>query len=72
MLLMAEQEAQLLTPAQVAKRLQVHRDTVLRWIREEKLVGTRVGRQMRIHPRDLEDFLQRENQSRRSGETGSS
>lgn len=65
MVLMAEQEAQLLTPAQVAKRLQVHRDTVLRWIREERLIGTPVGNQMRIHPDDLETFLQQE-RARRS------
>lgn len=43
------------TVAQAARKLQVHRSTVLRWIEAGKLVAYRVGsRAVRIKERDLE------------------
>jgi excisionase family DNA binding protein len=46
-----------LTPAQVAARLQVSLDTVLRQLRTGALPGGRIGRQWRIRPADLETYL---------------
>lgn len=49
----------LLTVAEVAERLRVSIDTVRRRYREGKLKVTRVGRQIRISERDLQQFLRK-------------
>jgi excisionase family DNA binding protein len=54
---MAEQS--LLTPAQVAERLQIHERTVTRWLREGYLRGFKLGKEWRISPADLKAFMDR-------------
>ena len=49
----------LLTPAQVAERLQITERTVYEWIRGGKLTALKLGRLWRIHQDDLEAFLER-------------
>lgn len=44
----------MLTPNQVAEILQVHPDTVVRWLRDGTLKGIKVGGLWRIRARDLE------------------
>jgi excisionase family DNA binding protein len=51
---------QLLTPEQVAERLQISRWTVMDYLRAGKLKGYKVGRLWRIKEQDLEDFLEGE------------
>lgn len=46
-----------LTPDQAAAYLQVHRETVYRYIREGKLIASRLGRSYRIPRRNLELLL---------------
>jgi len=48
----------LLTVAQVARRLQLHEITVRRYIRAGTLKAVRVGRNVRVREDDLERFLQ--------------
>lgn len=48
----------LLTPEQVAKSLQVHHLTVLKFIKTKKLKSIKLGRIYRIREEDLEKFLQ--------------
>lgn len=52
-------EERLLTPAQVADRLQVTEKTVYRWLDAGKLAGVKLGRLWRIREENLEDFLQK-------------
>ena len=52
-------QERLLTPAEVATRLNVSLVTVGRWLREGKLKGLKVGRQWRVRESDLEAFLER-------------
>lgn len=52
----------LLTPDQVAAALQVPRRAVLGMHRAGRLHGVRLGRRIRFHPDDLEDFLARKEQ----------
>ena len=47
----------LLTPAQVAERLQITERTVYEWIRGGKLTALKLGRLWRIRQDDLEAFL---------------
>jgi len=47
----------LLTPEQVAERLQVKERTVLDWLRAGDLRGLKIGRLWRVPPEDLEKFL---------------
>ncbi len=54
---MAEQK--LLTPAQVAERLQIHERTVTRWLRDGYLRGFKLGKEWRIAPADLESFMEK-------------
>ncbi|HEU5376150.1 MAG TPA: helix-turn-helix domain-containing protein [Ktedonobacteraceae bacterium] len=49
---------ELLTIDQVAIELQLHPDTVRRYIREKKLKPTRVGGRLRIRRSELDRFLQ--------------
>ena len=50
-------EEVLLTPAQVAEKVQVHERTVLRWLSSGKLKGIKLERFWRIKSDDLEIFL---------------
>lgn len=47
----------ILTPEQVAEYLQVNRETVYRYIREGKLVASRLGRAYRIPRRSIDLLL---------------
>jgi excisionase family DNA binding protein len=53
-------EHKLLTPEQVADRLQISRVTVMDYLRKGRLKGHRVGRLWRIKEEDLEAFLEGE------------
>ena len=53
-------EQKLLTPDQVAERLQISRVTVMDFLRKGRLKGYRVGRLWRIKEEDLEAFLEGE------------
>jgi excisionase family DNA binding protein len=46
-----------LTPQEVAEYLQLTPDTVYRYIREGKLVASRLGRQYRVRKENVELFL---------------
>lgn len=48
---------EIMTPQEVAAYLQLTSDTVYRYIREGKLVASRLGRQYRIPKRNIELFL---------------
>ncbi len=50
-------EEKLLTPAQVADRLQIHERTVTRWLRGGYLRGFKLGKEWRIAPSDLHAFM---------------
>lgn len=50
-------EDKLLTPPQVAERLQVNERTVTQWLRKGHLRGFKIGKEWRISARDLEAFL---------------
>ena len=52
-------EEKLLTPAQVADRLQIHERTVTRWLRDGYLRGFKLGKEWRIAPTDLRAFMER-------------
>ena len=49
----------LLTPPQVAQRLQVNERTVTQWLRKGHLRGFKIGKEWRVSLRDLEDFLEK-------------
>jgi excisionase family DNA binding protein len=51
-------EQKLLTPEQVAERLQISRVTVMAHLRRGLLKGHKVGRLWRIKEQDLEAFLE--------------
>ncbi len=51
-------EEKLMTPPQVARRLQVNKRTVTQWLRKGNLRGFKIGKEWRIAPRDLEVFLE--------------
>ncbi len=51
-------EEKLMTPPQVARRLQVNERTVTQWLRKGNLRGFKIGKEWRISPRDLEVFLE--------------
>lgn len=46
------------TSEQVAKILQIHPQTVLKFIREGKLRGSKVGRGYRVKASDIDKFLE--------------
>lgn len=50
-------DAQLMTPAQVARRLQVTEHTVYEWLRKGSLRGVKLGRLWRVSVDDLDVFL---------------
>ena len=51
-------EQKLLTPFNVAKRLQVNERTVTQWLRRGYLRGFKIGKEWRISEMDLEVFLE--------------
>jgi excisionase family DNA binding protein len=48
-----------LTVAQVAERLQVHEETVRRWIRDDQIPVLNLGKKAgyRVRPADLDTFI---------------
>ncbi len=48
----------LLTPTDVANRLQVSERTVTQWLRKGRLRGFKLGKEWRISPDDLQAFLE--------------
>ncbi len=51
-----------MTPEEVAKVLQLHHLTVLKFIKAKKLQSIKFGRVYRIREEDLEKFLQNQTQ----------
>ncbi len=51
-------DKRLLTPTDVANRLQVNERTVTLWLRKGYLRGFKVGKEWRISPDDLQAFLE--------------
>jgi excisionase family DNA binding protein len=51
------EKEKLLTPTEVAERLQVNLKAVRGWLRIGKLKGAKIGKYWRIPERDLEDFV---------------
>ncbi len=51
-------DEKLLTPPQVARRLQVNERTVTQWLRNGNLRGFKIGKEWRVSPRDLKIFLE--------------
>ena len=51
-------DEKLLTPSNVASRLQVNERTVTLWLRKGQLRGFKVGKEWRISPDDLQAFLE--------------
>jgi excisionase family DNA binding protein len=47
----------LLRPDQVAERLQVSAYTALKWLREGKIIGRKLGKFWRVRESDLETFI---------------
>jgi excisionase family DNA binding protein len=56
---MPESQERLLSPNNVAERLNISPLTVRRWLKAGKLKGVRLGRLWRVLERDLEAFLQK-------------
>ncbi|MFZ4849080.1 MAG: helix-turn-helix domain-containing protein [Caldilinea sp.] len=54
---MTEQIREVMTPEQAADYLQVNRETVYRYIREGKLVASKLGRTYRLPKRSLDLLL---------------
>lgn len=52
------EEAKLLTPEAVAERLSVSRHTVMKWLRQGKIAGRKLGGKIwRVHPDDVQAFI---------------
>ena len=51
-------DKKLLTPTDVANRLQVNERTVTLWLRKGHLRGFKLGKEWRISPDDLQAFLE--------------
>ena len=51
-------DEKLLTPSNVASRLQVNERTVTQWLRKGHLRGFKVGKEWRISSDDLQAFLE--------------
>jgi len=60
----------LLRPEEVAELLQVSRRTVVRWLKEGRLKGVRVGRLWRVREEDLEMFLRLEREANGNSTSG--
>ncbi len=51
-------EDTLLTPAQIAERLQLQERTVTRWLRTGYLRGFKLGKEWRVSSEDLRSFIE--------------
>ncbi len=51
-------DKRLLTPLDVADRLQMNERTVNIWLRKGRLRGFKIGKEWRISPDDLQAFLE--------------
>ncbi len=51
-------EDALLTPSQVAERLQLQERTVTRWLRTGYLRGFKLGKEWRVSSEDLRSFIE--------------
>jgi excisionase family DNA binding protein len=51
-------EQRLLTPSNVAKRLQMNERTVTQWLRQGHLRGFKIGKEWRVSEIDLEAFIE--------------
>ena len=51
-------DKKLLTPLDVADRLQMNERTVNIWLRKGRLRGFKIGKEWRISPDDLQAFLE--------------
>ena len=49
----------LLTPDEAARILNTEKRNVLDWLRAGKLVGIKIGKEWRVAPADLEEFIER-------------
>ncbi len=52
-------EETLLTPSEIAARLQLQERTVTRWLRTGYLRGFKLGKEWRVSPEDLRAFIER-------------
>jgi len=48
----------LVTTRQLAKLLQIHEETVRRWVREKRLTGLKIGRSWRVPSSELHRISQ--------------
>ncbi len=48
----------LLTPAQIAERLQVNERTITQWLRNRHLRGFKIGKEWRVSAGDLDAFIE--------------
>jgi excisionase family DNA binding protein len=54
-------QTEYLTPGQAASRLQVSRNTILEWLRDGRLRGSKLGyRTWRVTTAEIEAFLERQ------------
>jgi excisionase family DNA binding protein len=53
-------DEKLLTPEQVAERLQVTVQTIYTWMRSGYLPSVKMGRLWRIRPSDLDEFIKQQ------------
>jgi excisionase family DNA binding protein len=51
-------DEQLLSPEQVAKRLQVSEYTAVKWMRQGRIKARKLGKFWRVKPEDLEAFIE--------------
>ena len=52
-------EEEFLTPDEVAVKLRIDQETVLRWLRTGKLPGYKVGKHWRVSHTDYVEFVER-------------
>ncbi|HZS76539.1 MAG TPA: helix-turn-helix domain-containing protein [Ktedonobacteraceae bacterium] len=67
---MNENDEVLLSVEQVAKRLGVHKRTVLNWIHSGELVAFDLGKGFKVSKSDLEDFMRRRRTDQRGRSDG--
>ncbi len=56
-----------LTIPEVAEKLGVNGETVRHWLKSKQLGGFKAGKQWRIEPRDLSEFIKRNKTEVQSG-----
>jgi len=61
-------EERYLTVEQIAELLGFHRKTVIKWITDGELVGSRLGREYRVRESDLDAFMTRKQIKRKDQE----